>query len=139
MTQNQRIDRLRHAGPTVLPSLLMCDFGNLEREIQRLETAGVQALHLDVMDGSFVPNLTYGFPIVEALRRLTDMPLDVHLMIDHPERYINNFAHSGADIITVHVEATDQPGEVVKQIKSLGLAAGLALNPDTPLARVERD
>lgn len=138
MSQNPRIDRLRNGGPHVLPSLLMCDFGNLEQEVARLEAAGVQALHLDVMDGNFVPNLTYGFPIVEALRRLTELPLDVHLMIDHPERYINNFAHAGADAITVHVEATDQPGEVVSQIKSLGLAAGLALNPDTPLARVER-
>lgn len=138
MSQSQRIDRLRNAGPAVLPSLLMCDFGNLEREIQRLEAAEIAALHLDVMDGNFVPNLSYGMPIVEAVRRLTDLPLDVHLMIDHPERFINQFAHAGADSITIHVEATDQPGEVVKQIKSLGLAAGLALNPNTPLARIER-
>ena len=115
MSQNPRIDRLRNGGPHVLPSLLMCDFGNLEQEVARLEAAGVQALHLDVMDGDFVPHLTYGFPIVEALRRLTDLPLDVHLMIDHPERYINNFAHAGADAITVHVEATDQPGEVASR------------------------
>ncbi|MCA9215765.1 MAG: ribulose-phosphate 3-epimerase [Planctomycetales bacterium] len=138
MTQNRRVHRLRSASPAVLPSLLMCDFGNLERELMRLEGAGVEALHLDVMDGSFVPNLTYGFPIIEALRRLTDLPLDVHLMIDHPERYINHFAHAGADLITIHVEATEQPGEVLNQIRSLGLGSGLALNPDTPLTRIER-
>jgi len=92
---------LKEVGPAVLPSLLLCDFGNLEREIERLEDAGVAALHLDVMDGVFVPNFTYGMTIISALRKLTELPLDVHLMMVHPEKYIKQFYEAGADIITV--------------------------------------
>jgi ribulose-phosphate 3-epimerase len=120
-----------------LPSLLLCDFGNLEREVARLEEAGVQALHLDVMDGRFVPNLTYGMPIVSALRRLTDLPLDVHLMIEEPQNYVPQFFDAGADVITFHVEAVDDPKPVIDQIHNLGAAAGVALNPATPLSTVE--
>ncbi len=129
--------RLQRAAPQVLPSLLLCDFGNLEREVRALEAAGVQALHLDVMDGNFVPNLTYGMPVVAGLRKLTDLPLDVHLMINHPDRYVEQFRRAGADIITFHVEAVDDPSPVLDQIHSLGAAAGLALNPATPLDCVE--
>lgn len=121
----------------VLPSLLLCDFGNLEREVRKLEAAGVRGLHLDVMDGSFVPNLTYGFPIVEALRRLTDLPLDAHLMIVRPERYVEQFVKAGADAVTFHVEAVDDPRPVLERIKRLGAAAGVALNPETPLEQIE--
>jgi ribulose-phosphate 3-epimerase len=92
MTRRHRLARLREAAPVVLPSLLLCDFGNLEREIRTLEAAGVRALHLDVMDGHFVPNLTYGMPIVEACRRLTDLPIDVHLMISEPHKYLRPFS-----------------------------------------------
>src|SRR5262245_25025493 len=88
MSARTAIDSLPTATPIVLPSLLLCDFANLEREVRTLEDAGVQALHLDVMDGSFVPNLTYGMPIVAALRKITKLPLDVHLMIDQPQRYL---------------------------------------------------
>ena len=88
----------------------MCDFGNLEREIRALEEAGVKALHLDVMDGVFVPNLTYGLPIVEAIRRLTDLPIDVHLMIQNPNQYLAAFVDTGTDCITFHVEAEPDAG-----------------------------
>jgi ribulose-phosphate 3-epimerase len=115
----------------------MCDFGNLQREVERLEEAGVQALHLDVMDGHFVPNLTYGMPIVEGLRRLTDLPLDVHLMIQSPDDYVTRFVESGACMLTVHVEACDNPRATLKRIQDHGVVAGIALNPQTPLARIE--
>jgi ribulose-phosphate 3-epimerase len=120
-----------------LPSLLLCDFGNLEREVGRLTDAGVKAFHLDVMDGVFVPNFTYGLPIVAALRRLTDLPLDVHLMITNPQKYLRQFVEAGADILTVHVEAVDEVGPVLKQIHSLGVGVGVALNPDTPLRKLD--
>jgi ribulose-phosphate 3-epimerase len=137
MSRREHIDRLRDAAPLVLPSLLLCDFGNLEREVAQLEQAGVQALHLDVMDGDFVPNFTYGMPIVEALRRLTDLPLDVHLMISKPHRYVAQFFEAGADLITFHVEAVEDPRPLLQRIRGLGAGAGVALNPGTPLSRVE--
>ena len=115
----------------------MCDFANLGNEIQRLESAGAQALHLDVMDGHFVPNLSYGFPIVEAIRRTTELPLDVHLMISNPDRYVQRFCEAGADIITVHAEAVDDPTRSLAAIRDLGAAAGLAINPSTPVTTIE--
>lgn len=121
----------------MLPSLLQCDFANLERDVRTLEEAGVRALHLDVMDGSFVPNLTYGMPIVAALRKITKLPLDVHLMIDHPERYLRQFAEAGADLLTFHIEAAPNPQPLINEIHSLGLKAGLALNPATPLGTLD--
>lgn len=137
MSPGNQLARLRDAAPTVLPSLLMCDFGNLQREVAQLAEAGVQALHLDVMDGQFVPNLTYGMPIVSALRKLTDMPLDVHLMIERPERYLEAFRQVGADTLTVHIEAVADPRPVLEQIRKLGAAAGIALNPQTPLHEID--
>jgi len=130
------ISRLRAAVPVVLPSLLLCDFGNLEREVRRLEEAGVAALHLDVMDGNFVPNLTYGMPVVESLRRLTKLPLDVHLMIARPDRFAAAFRDAGSDILTFHIEAVPDAGPLLDQIRSLGMGAGLALNPATPLEAI---
>jgi ribulose-phosphate 3-epimerase len=137
MTRRDSLAALREAAPVVLPSLLLCDFGNLEREIRTLEAAGVRALHLDVMDGHFVPNLTYGMPIVEACRRLTDLPIDVHLMISDPQKYIRAFHDAGADNLTIHVEAVADARPVLQEIRSLGAGAGLALNPATPLSAVE--
>lgn len=137
MTQNRQVEKLRQSAPAVLPSLLLCDFGNLERDIRRLEEAGVKALHLDVMDGHFVPNLTYGMPIVEACRRLTDLPLDVHLMISNPADYVNAFVDAGADLISFHVEAVDDPRPILERIRAADVAAGIALNPPTPLAAIE--
>ena len=133
MSRRDRLVELRKDTPVVLPSLLLCDFGNLQQEIERLEDAGVKALHLDVMDGNFVPNLTYGMPIVSACRQLTDMPLDVHLMVRNPDAYLQQFYEAGADFITVHLEACDEPRTTLQTIRNLGAASGLALNPDTPI------
>jgi ribulose-phosphate 3-epimerase len=137
MSRRHHLESLHRAAPGILPSLLLCDFGNLQSEVARLEEAGVAALHLDVMDGVFVPNLTYGMPIVEAVRRLTDLPLDVHLMITDPVRYLTAFRDAGADLVTVHVEAVSDPRSVLERVRELGLGAGLALNPQTPLEELE--
>jgi ribulose-phosphate 3-epimerase len=128
---------LRSARPLILPSLLSADFGNLEREVNALERAGVRGLHLDVMDGCFVPNITFGLPILAALRGLTTMPLDVHLMMCRPERYIERFYAAGADCLTVHVEAVERPREVLQQIRDVGAAAGIALNPATEVSTLD--
>ena len=137
MSRRSCLAQLADAAPHVLPSLLLCDFGNLEREVSRLEQAGVGALHLDVMDGNFVPNLTYGMPVVQSLRRLTKLPLDVHLMIAQPERYLEPFYEAGADILTIHIEAVDDPRPALQMIHRLGAGVGVALNPHTPLALIE--
>ena len=118
--------------------MLLCDFGNLEREVKELARAGVPGFHLDVMDGHFVPNLTYGMPLVETVRRLTDLPLDVHLMISNPEDRVGDFANAGADIITIHAEAIEDPRPVLDQVRDAGLRTGLAINPDTPVTVLER-
>jgi ribulose-phosphate 3-epimerase len=136
MSRRECLKTLRQAAPAVLPSLLLCDWGNLEREVRRLEEAGVAALHLDVMDGHFVPNLTYGLPLVETFRRLTDLPLDVHLMIGNAEQYLESYYEAGADLLTIHVEAVNDPRPLLEKTRNLGAGAGLALNPATPLERV---
>src|SRR3954465_3127401 len=129
--------RLRAASPGIMPSLLACDFAHLEPEVHGVELSGVPALHLDVMDGHFVPNLSIGVPIVEAVRRITDLPLDVHLMISNPAEYIEAFRKAGADSLTIHIEAVPDPRPVLDKIRSLGALAGLALNPPTPLSSIE--
>lgn len=130
------LTKIRNASPAILPSLLMCDFGNLLGELDRLQQAGVEVLHLDVMDGHFVPNLTYGMPIVEGIRRHTDLPLDVHLMISDPLRYAARFVDAGADLLTFHVEAVADPIEVATRIAELGVAVGVAANPETPVEKL---
>lgn len=132
-----RLDSIRQAAPAVLPSLLLCDFGDLKGEVARLTDAGAEGLHLDVMDGHFVPNLTYGMTIVEGLRRHTDLPLDVHLMISDPVRYAQPMVDAGADLLTFHVEAVDDPVATAGRMKEMGVAVGVALNPDTPLVSIE--
>jgi ribulose-phosphate 3-epimerase len=137
MTSGSSFAELRAASPVILPSLLLCDFGNLEREIRAVEEAGARVLHLDVMDGHFVPNITYGFTIVETVRRLTELPLDVHLMIADPARYATRFVDAGASLITIHAEAVDDPRPILESIRSRGVAAGVAFNPPTTVAAVE--
>ena len=138
MSAAQLLADLHAAGPLIGPSLLACDFAQLGQEIRRLEEAGARILHLDVMDGHFVPNLSFGLPIVEAVRRVTDLPLDVHLMISQPGRYLKDFRDAGADLITIHVEAEGRPRSLLQQIRSLGAAAGITLNPPTPVAEIEQ-
>jgi ribulose-phosphate 3-epimerase len=128
---------LRDQPAVVLPSFLQCDFGNLQREIERLEAAGFKALHLDVMDGHFVPNLSYGMPIVAAIRKLTQLPIDVHLMISAPEKFIPQFVEAGADCLTIHAEIDSDVPAVLTSIRQSGILAGLAINPRTPLQVVE--
>ena len=130
------IEKIRSAAPAVLPSLLMCDFGDLRSEIERLDAAGTKVLHLDVMDGHFVPNLTYGMLIVEGLRKHTQMPLDVHLMISDPLKYAKAFVNAGADLLTFHIEAVQEPAAVAKAIAALGVGVGIAINPTTPMDRL---
>lgn len=121
----------------VSPSILSADFSNLRDEIKKLEKGGADYIHLDVMDGSFVPNITFGAPVIKDIRKVTDLPFDVHLMIDKPERYIRDFVEAGADIITVHQEATTHLHRTIELIKSYGVKAGVALNPATPLDSIE--
>lgn len=115
------------------PSVLSADFARLAENIQAVEGAGADWLHLDVMDGLFVPNLSFGQPVVRAIRAVTSLPLDVHLMIHDPGRYLESFAQAGADVLTVHLEACVHLHRNIQQIKSLGLQAGVALNPHTPV------
>ncbi|MGO8747976.1 MAG: ribulose-phosphate 3-epimerase [Thermoguttaceae bacterium] len=128
---------LRAAWPLVVPSLLAADFGNLEREIRRLEDAGARIFHLDVMDGHFVPNISIGVPVVEAVRRITDLPLDVHLMISNPSRYVEVFRRAGADVLSIHLEAVEDPRPVLDQIREAGALAGIVSNPPTPVECLE--
>lgn len=137
MSAEEIVPELRAAVPLIGPSLLACDFAHLGREIRRLEEAGARLLHLDIMDGHLVPNLSFGFPVVEAVRRVTHLPLDVHLMISEPGRYIERFRRAGADLITIHIEAAPDPRPLLHKIRQLGAAAGLTLNPPTPIEAVE--
>ncbi len=115
----------------IAPSILSADFGNLCRELGRVSEAGADYIHIDVMDGHFVPNITLGPCVIKSIRKCTDLPFDVHLMIERPERYIKDFAEAGADIVSVHVEACDHLDRVLRMIKDLGLKAGACLNPAT--------
>ncbi len=124
MTQNIKIS----------PSILSADFSILGEEIKSLEKAGADLIHVDVMDGHFVPNITMGPPIIKMIRKCTKLPFDVHLMISPVEKYIKDFANAGSDIITIHPEATDNLKRAVKTIKSLGKKAGVSLNPKTPIS-----
>ena len=121
----------------IAPSLLSADFARLADEIAMCEAAGADLLHVDVMDGRFVPNLTFGAKVIEAARRCTSLPLDVHLMVVEPERYFDDFARAGATVLTVHAEAAPHLDRQVARVRELGCRAGVALNPASPLALVE--
>ena len=118
------------------PSILSADFARLGEQVAEATKAGADYIHVDVMDGQFVPPITIGAPVVAALKKWTDLPLDVHLMIETPENQINQFAEAGADIITVHIEACPDIRRLVSVIKSLGIKAGVSLNPETPLSAI---
>ena len=121
----------------IAPSILSADFAHLAEEVKRVVDAGAEYVHVDVMDGSFVPEITIGAGVVKSLRKVTDAVLDVHLMVEHPETQLESFAAAGADIITFHVEATHHPHRVIQKIHELGCKAGVALNPGTSLSAVE--
>ncbi len=115
----------------VAPSILSADFANLEKEIKAIAAAGADWVHVDVMDGHFVPNLTIGVPVVQSLKKISPLPLDVHLMIENPEKYVEAFVKAGSDYLTVHVEATKDPVALLKRIRELGAKPGITLRPGT--------
>ena len=122
----------------IAPSILSADFGQLGSEIKKLEKAGADMIHIDVMDGHFVPNLTVGPPVIKALRKYTKLPFDVHLMISPVHKYIKDYAEAGADIITIHPEATDNLQESIEHIKKFGKKVGVSLNPNTQIDIIEK-
>jgi len=121
----------------VSPSILAADFGNIEKECNLIDKSDADWFHLDVMDGIFVPNISFGMPIVKSIRKMTSKPLDVHLMITEPERYIEKFIDLGSDIISFHIEATNKLEENISLIKSKNIKAGIAINPDTPISELK--
>lgn len=121
----------------IAPSLLSANFADLTNEIKKVEQAGADLLHIDIMDGHFVPNLTFGPPVVAAIKKVSALPFDVHLMVKNPETLIDDFARAGADIITIHAETAPHLHRLLQNVKELGLRAGIALNPSTPLSAVE--
>ena len=121
----------------ILPSILSADFANLERDVRELEQIGIDMFHIDVMDGNFVPNISFGFPIIEAIRSKTDKIFDCHLMIARPEEYVERFCNAGCDMVSFHIEATNHADRVIQIIKNSGKKAGIVLNPQTPIESVK--
>lgn len=121
----------------VLPSVLSANFSNLEKDIKAAESAGAKMFHLDIMDGHFVPNISFGPNVVSAINKITQQPLDTHLMIENPDLYLEQFKNAGADILTVHVEACTHLHRTISRIKELGMSAGVSLNPATSLSTIE--
>ncbi|MBX3443218.1 MAG: ribulose-phosphate 3-epimerase [Planctomyces sp.] len=136
MSDHGSLASLRQRLPLVAPSMLKCDFGNLARDVQRLEQAGAELLHWDVMDGRFVPNLSYGAMVIAALAQRTDLASEAHLMIEDADRYLDEYVQAGCDWITIHIEAGKDPRGTLRRIRAAGCWAGLALNPGTPAERL---
>lgn len=136
MGRDAVLDTLHASLPLIAPSMLKCDYGNLEREVRQLEGAGARMLHWDVMDGHFVPNLSYGAPLIERLRPRSPLVFDAHLMISEPARYLDDFLRAGCDALTFHVEAVPDPVPLLRRIRQADAVAGLALNPGTPVERI---
>ncbi|UXR66138.1 ribulose-phosphate 3-epimerase [Bdellovibrio bacteriovorus] len=120
----------------VAPSILSADFANLEKEIKAITEAGADWVHVDVMDGRFVPNITIGIPVVKSLKKVSSLPLDVHLMIEEPERYVEDFVKAGSDYLTIHIESTKDAAGTLRKIRELGAKAGITLRPRTPVEQV---
>jgi len=129
---------LRAPGIRIAPSLLSADFARLSEQVRLVEQAGAEMLHLDVMDGHFVPNISFGVPVIRSLRKSTSLYLDAHLMITEPKRYAEAFVKAGSDLITFHVEVTDEPRAVIDHIRGLGAAVGVSINPGTPVSAIEK-
>lgn len=121
----------------ISPSILSADFSRLGEHIKQLEACGADMIHIDVMDGMFVPNISFGIPVIKSIRKLTKLPFDVHLMIEEPSRYVEDFANAGADIITIHYETDRHIDRTINYIKSFGVKAGVALNPATPVELIK--
>ncbi len=136
LNRQAMLQHLRTHAPVIAPSMLKCDFGDLHREVRALDAAGFPLLHLDVMDGHFVPNLSYGPMVIRSLRPLTETPFDAHLMISDPARYLDEFLDAGCECVTFHVETVSDPGELLERIRQRDAVAGLAVNPDTSLDAV---
>ena len=132
--RDDMLSHLKARRPIAAPSMLKCDFGNLHREIELLDSAEVSLLHWDVMDGHFVPNLSYGAMVIERARSLTKTPFDAHLMISDPAKYLDEYIKAGCEAITFHLEAVPQPVPLLREIRSKGVVAGLAINPGTPFS-----
>lgn len=121
----------------ISPSILSADFNHLGRDVKAVENSRAKWIHIDVMDGTYVPNISFGFPVIESIRKQTNLFFDVHLMIVHPEKYIQRFAEAGADLITVHAEACTHLDRTIQEIRQAGVKVGVALNPATPLSAIE--
>lgn len=124
------------SGKLVAPSILSADFANLESEISAITKAGADWVHVDVMDGHFVPNITIGIPVVKSLKKISSLPLDVHLMIENPERYVEEFVRAGSDFLTIHVEATEDVEGTLTKIRALGAKAGISIKPKTNIDKI---
>ncbi len=124
-------------GRFIAPSMLAADFANLQHEVELVNQSDADFVHLDIMDGQFVPNISFGMPVIQAVKKISKKPLDVHLMIVHPERYFEKFKQSGADWLTVHMEACNHLHRALQEIRELGMKAGVALNPHTPVSSLE--